>query len=312
MGDTVRERDETFAVRLNSTTVGSLGTATLTGTIINDDQPPIGPQGLFLQLPSRDLITWDSTLGSNGFRYLVNIAPGQSIASVGDFSGDGVADLLFRLSGGGFVSWDVSRGGNGFTELPAFGGFQPVQVGNLMGNFGQDLLLQAPNGQLHIYDAENNSFADLLTLSPGFSLLAVANINGLGTDDYILQNNNTRAVFSLTDQGWRDLFTLSPGWGVVGFGNVTGSAADDFILRNSNTGVTIFWDVEQGGAGFRDFATIGNEWSFKAFADFNGDGRDDVLIQNTNGSAIYWSGSGWVDFGSVLAQAQLVGVSEFG
>jgi hypothetical protein len=272
----------------------------------------IFPQELFLRQPTGGLVAWDSTRGSGGFRFLISVDPATTVAATADFTGDGLADIVFKQSNGGFIGWNIAQGGSGFFTLPSLGAFQPIFNGNLRGGLGQDLLLAAPDGQLKILEVETGAITDLLTLSPGFSVVGVANINGQGRDDIVFQNNDTRAIFALTDTGFVDLLTLASGWTTVGLGNVTGDAAEDFVFRNTNTGVTIFWDVGQGGAGFRDFATIGNEWTFGAFADLNGDNRDDVLLQNTNGNAIYWSGSGFVDLGTVLSQVQLVGVSELG
>lgn len=279
------------------------------GTVVNGGFP----EELFLRQAGGGLVAWDSTLGSTGFRYLLNTGPTTTVADVADFTGDGFADVVFRQSSGTLVGWNIAQGSAGFFTLPALGGFSPIKTGDFVGGRGQDLLLQAPSGALRILEVATGAVTDLLTLGPGFVVSGIGNIDEYGRDDIIFQNSNTGAVFALTDDGFSDLLTLNSGWTVVGLGNVTGSAADDFIFRNANTGVTIFWDVGQGGGGFRDFATVGNEWSFGAFADLNGDGRDDVLLQNVNnGAAIYWSGTGWVDLGNVLSQVQLVGVSDLG
>lgn len=100
-----------------------------------------------------------------------------------------------------------------------------------------------------------------------------------------------------------DLFALAQGWTIAGL-------ADDFILQKAD-GVTIFWDATQGGQGFRDFATIGPAWRFAGFDDLNGDGRDDVVLRDTGGLAIYWTGNNWVDLGSTLIGAELVGTGVF-
>jgi len=269
------------------------------------------PEELVLFLPgSRDLITWDSTQGSAGFTYFFRLGADSSVAATADFTGDGRADVLISQPGGGLIRWDPTLGGNGFAALPAAPGFEVIARGDLVGNSATDLLLKNAAGQLRILDPVAGTITDLFGLASGWSVAGVANINGSGKDDVILQNTSSGAVIAFTDQGWRDLITLGPGWTIAGLGDVVGGLADDFILQRSD-GVTIFWDVTKGGQGFRDFATIGPQWRFAGFDDLNGDGRDDVLLQNTQGLAIYWSGSNWVDLGSTLIGTELVGTGVF-
>jgi hypothetical protein len=272
------------------------------------------PEELVLFLPgSRDLITWDSTQGSNGFTYFFRLNATTNVAAVADFTGDGRTDLLLSQPNGGLIRWDPSQGGNGFSVLPAAPGFEVAGIGDLIGNGADDVLLRNASGQLRMLDTTTGLINDLFALAPGWSLKGVANINGTGKDDVILQNNTSGAVIAFTDEGWRDLITLAPGsgWEIAGLGDVVGGLADDFIFRNSNTGVTIFWDTTDSVTGFHDFATIGQGWNLTKVSDLSGDGRDDVVYQNTNGLAIYWNGNAWVDLGSTLVGAEFMGTGLF-
>ncbi|WP_310476886.1 hypothetical protein [Sandarakinorhabdus sp.] len=304
-GDTVTVRD----LRANAD-----GTDTLTG--IEQAQFSDGLMGLIAEelvlfLPgTRDLISWDSTQGANGFSYFLRLGAGTEVAAVADFTGDGRPDILFSQPGGGLVRWDMAQGGNGFAVLPATPGFDVIATGDLRGSAAADVLLKNAAGQLRILDSASGTISDLFGLAAGWSVAGVGNINGTGKDDVILQNSGSGAVIAFTDNGWRDLITLAPGWSIAGLGDVTGGLADDFILQRTD-GVTIFWDATQGAQGFKDFATIGPAWDFAGFNDLNGDGRDDVILQNDNGLAIYWTGSNWIDLGSTLAGADLVGTGVF-
>ena len=290
------------------------GTDTLTGieqVEFADGLMGLIAEELVLFLPgTRDLIAWDPAQGSNGFSYFLRVDGNSQVIASADFTGDGRTDILFRQPDGGLIRWDVAQGGNGFAVLPAAPGFEVVARGDLVGNSATDLLLKNTAGQLRILDPVAGTITDLFGLASGWSVAGVGNINGSGKADVILQNSGSGAVIAFTDQGWRDLITLGNGWSIAGLGDVTGGLADDFILQR-NDGVTIFWDVTQGGQGFRDFATIGPAWDFAGFNDLNGDGRDDVVLQNTNGLAIYWTGSNWVDLGSTLIGTELVGTGVF-
>jgi hypothetical protein len=302
------------AVTIRDLRASADGTDTLTGierVEFADGLMGLIPEELVLFLPgTRDLITWDSTQGSSGFSYFFQLGASTEVAAVADFTGDGRPDVLLSQPGGGLIRWDPTLGGNGFAVLPATPGFEVIATGDLRGNGAADLLLKNAAGQLRILDATTGSISDLFSLASGWSVAGVANINGTGKADVVLQNSGSGAVIAFTDQGWRDLITLGSGWEIAGLGDVTGGLADDFILQRTD-GVTIFWDATQGGAGWKDFATIGPAWDFAGFNDLNGDGRDDVVLQNDNGLAIYWTGSTWVDLGSTLIGTELVGTGVF-
>jgi hypothetical protein len=294
--------------------IGTDGLDTITATErlqFSDGTLSVVPQQLVLGLAGNTLIRWDSTLGSAGFSSLITLGAGASVAGVADFSGDGAGDLLLNLGPGSFILWNVALGGAGFAELSGFGGFQTLGFGDLRGSVATDVLAISASRELRIFDVSTNSSSSLLTLSQGFSLVGVGNIDGVGKDDILFINDATRALFALTDGGWRDLFVLGDGWQVAGIADVINGPADDLVLFNENNRVSIFWDPTQGGNGWRDFATIAPGWSFKGFHDLDGDARTDVMLQNVGGEAIYWTGSNWGSLGSVLSGVQLVGTGEF-
>lgn len=289
------------------------GTDTLTGIErlqFTDGVMGLVPESLVLLAPNtRDLLTWDSTLGSNGFTYLTRLAGDTSVVAVSDLTGDGRTDLLLQQPGGGLIRWDISKGGSGFATQTAAPGFTVVGTGDLVGSTASDVLLRDASGQLRVLDSAANTITDFFSIAQGWSLKGIANITGSGKADIVIQNDTSGAIIAYTDAGWRDLITLAPssGWQIAGLGDVVGGLADDFVFRNATTGVTIFWDVTQGGQGFRDFATIAAGWNILAISDLSGDGRDDVAFQNTNGLAVYWTGTNWVDLGSTLTSGQTLG-----
>ncbi|WP_310475798.1 calcium-binding protein [Sandarakinorhabdus sp.] len=294
---------------------GTDGRDTLTATErlqFADGTLSVMPQQLVLGLGGNTLIRWDSTLGGAGFNPLITLGAGQRVAGVADFTGDGGSDLLLNLGQGSFILWNVALGGAGFAELSGFGGFRTLGFGDLRGSAATDVLAINAARELRIFDVSTNSSSSLLTLSQGFSVVGVGNIDGVGKDDILFLNDATRALFALTDGGWRDLFVLGDGWQIAGIADVINGPADDLVLFNENGRVSIFWDPTQGGNGWRDFITLGSGWSFKGFHDLDGDARTDVLLQNVGGEAIYWTGSGFGSLGSVLAGVQLVGAGEFG
>lgn len=267
------------------------------------------PQQLALQRPDGLVLGWDSTRGSAGFTVLAQLAAGQSIAGVADFTGDGVTDLLFRQAGGGFTLRASSDGALLARAVPS--GFEPIAVADLRGGASADLLLQGNDGVLRFFDVAANTETHFLTLGAGFRVAGVGNIDGVGKADVLFLSDASRALIAFTDTGWRDLLTVGEGWQLAGLGDILNGPADELLFFNDDSRVTIFWDPTQGSAGWRDFATIGPGWNVIGFDDVNGDFRADVLLQNGAGDSIYWTGSGWGSLGNVLAGVQLMGSGEF-
>ena len=303
---------DSVTVRQTGGTDGEDVLVSVERALFADGMASLVPQQLLLFRPgANDLFAWNSQQGSSGFSYLLGLGSGSTAVATGDFTGDGLADVLLRVGPGSYVRWDVSLGGGGFLQLPDFGSFQPIAYGDLRGSAASDILALGTNRELRIIDPVAGSSSTLLTLNAGFSVLGTANLDGTGHADILFQNDNTRALFALTDGGWRDLLTIGAGWSLAGIGNVTGGLSSDLIFFNTGSRTTIFWDASQGGAGWRDFATLGAGWSMLGFHDLNGDARDDVLLQNSSGGSIYWTGSNWIDLGNVLSGNMLVGTGEF-
>ncbi|HYC05945.1 MAG TPA: FG-GAP-like repeat-containing protein [Azospirillaceae bacterium] len=314
-----RNADNSFTVRhLNG---GTDGTDTLTNVErlqFADRLVTLVPSAseFLLRRTDGELIAWDQTKGAAGFAGLGNFGAGSSVAGVADFSGDGQADVLIRNADGSQIILNPAAGTQ--QAVPGFGLFQQVAVGNFTGSAGADVLLRNAAGTLIFYDpsttAGANPFKDFITPAANFRLVGTGNIDNTGFDDVVFQNTGTGGLLYWNGSQFRDLLTLAPnsGWSVQAVGNFLGDGAADFLLFNQNNRVMIFWDATKGSAGFADFITLGQGSSVLNAGDFNGDGRDDILIQ-TGQSAVYWTGTGFVDASLVVTPGvSLVGIGDFG
>jgi len=279
---------------------------------------PRTPAEFLLRRDGGELVSWDQTKGAAGLTSLAAFGTTIKVQGVADFSGDGRADILLR-NPAGLLLWNSARGDQGFTSVPDFGAYQPVAFGNFAGGAAFDMLLRNAAGTLIFYEpsaaAGTSPFRDFITPASNFRLVGTGNVDAAGLDDIVFQNTDTGALLYWNGSGFKDLLilTAASGWQVQPVGNFLGDASADFLLFNQGSRVMIFWDATKGSAGFADFITLPQGSSVAGVGDFNGNGRDDILIRNGSASALYWTGSQFVDASLVVATGlSLVGTGDFG
>ncbi|MEU4016357.1 VCBS repeat-containing protein [Microbacterium sp. NPDC028030] len=181
------------------------------------------------------------------------------IVSLGDFTGDGRADLG-RIDGDGI-----------FSLLPATGsGFgKAVRIGHGWGPF------------VHIVggvDFDGDRKPDVIAVSADGTMT--------------LYRGNGSGGF----QG--DGAQIGKGWGVVDLlinaGDFTGDGRSDLLARTSDGALRLY--PTTGGGGFGAMVQIGKGWGgmkqLVGPGDFNGDGSTDVLAIRQDGAMILYPGNG--------------------
>jgi hypothetical protein len=144
---------------------------------------------------------------------------------------------------------------------------------------------------------------------PGWTVVAVADMNGDGVPDLIWQNDTTRQVTvnyyggtgGATLIGWNWLNAAgNPGWTVVAAADMNGDGVPDLIWQNDTTRqVTVNYYGGTGGAtliGWNWLNAAGDPgWTVVAAADMNGDGVPDLIWQNDATCQVtvnYYGGAG--------------------
>jgi hypothetical protein len=201
-----------------------------------------------------------TTITSQGIAGNVTPSSAWVIQGVGDFNGDGKADILWRNSTTGEVYIWLMNG----TTIASQG----------------DLGIVSP--------------------SSGWSILGVGDFNGDGKADILWQNTTTGEVYiwlmngiSIGSQGTPGTVSPSSGWTIAGVGDFDGSGTSDILWRNSTSGEVYIWLMSgttianQGTPG-----TVSSAWSIKGVGDYNGDGNADILWQNSSGEVYVWEMNG--------------------
>jgi VCBS repeat protein len=271
------------------------------GRVIAVDQPPAATQQLMIWNSSTDYATADYFNGagratSDGSATLNSGSQlnGWNVVGMADFNGDGVLDLVWQNTSTGQVNVNYYNAGNTLTGYA---------------------VLNSGSG------------------TSGWSVVAVADVDGNGTPDLIWQDHSTGQVNvnyyggsgGATMIGWAELNSGSgtSGWHVVSAADFDGNGTPDLVWQNTSTGqvnVNYYTYVNSGTSGvtLTGYAVLNSGagtsgWQLVGAADFDGNGVPDLVWQQTATGLLhvnYYGGvggaalQGWASLGS-----QAVGVA---
>jgi subtilisin family serine protease len=180
------------------------------------------------------------------------------VAGVGDFNGDGKADILWRHAGTGANSiWLM----DGLTKLAGSGATTAISDLNwrVMG----------------VADFNGDGKADILWRHLGNGS------NTLWFMDGITKTSGSGATVALTDLKWK----------LVGVADFNGDGKSDILWRNTTDGRNSLWLMNgltrQSSAALQSVTDL--NFKVAGLGDFNGDGRADIFWRNgANGQNSLW------------------------
>lgn len=225
---------------------------------------------------------------------------GAQLLATADVSGDGVAELLWRLPGGVGLRFGTI-GNAGAPTLFDPGANSTVQAtGDLDGDTRADIVWGNASGQSYIWLMDGTGGVSrhqwLDTPGTGWTIQGIADADGDGRGDIIWRHASGLFWTWLMDgtaiagNGGQP----SPGasWQVRGLGDLDGDARADVVWQNAD-GMVWAWLMD-GPVAARN-APIGNPgaaWSIAAVSDITGDGLADIVFRNANGMSWYWAMQG--------------------
>ena len=245
---------------------------------------------------------------------------------LGDYNGDGYQDLLFQNNSTHQISvhyYDGAQGNiyTGWNWLNSVGepsGWVLVAAADFDGNGVPDLVWEyMPTGQVSVNYYGGPKGDTLLGWnwlneggSPGWTVVAAADMNNDGVPDLIWQNNATNQVTvnyyggtggaTLTGWSWLNIGGEPGGWQVVGAADFDGNGVPDLVWEYKPTGqVSVNYYGGTGGASYLGWNWLnetGNPgWTVVGASDFNGDGVPDLVWQNNSTAQVtvnYYGGTG--------------------
>jgi hypothetical protein len=230
---------------------------------------------------------------------------------LGDYNGDGYQDVLWQNNSTQQVSVHYFDGTQGVTYigwnwLNSVGepnGWVLVGAADFDGNGVPDLVWEyMPTGQVTVQYYGGPGGATFLgwnwlneTGNPGWTVVAVADMNGDGVPDLIWEKNATNQVTvnyyggpggaTLTGWNWLNSAGEPAGWHVVAAADFDGNGTPDLVWQYTPTRqVTVHYYGGTGGAtyqGWNWLNSVGDAgWTVVGANDFNGDGVPDLVWQN--------------------------------
>jgi hypothetical protein len=261
-------------------------------------------------------ITSSQGVAQNGY-------PG--VPYVGDFNGDGNADLLWRDTNGTLIDWTMN--GAQITSEPevTLGGslatpdasWSVAGLGDFNGDGKSDVLWRNNNGSLIDWAMNGSQIASSQTVTLGgspaapdasWNIAGIGDFSGDGSSDILWQNNNGTLVdWNMKGSQITSIQNVTLGgsaampdasWSVAGIGDFNGDGKADVLWRNTN-GTLVDWTMNGSQITSSQIVTLGGNpvtpdasWQIAQIADFGGDGKSDILWRNTNGSLDEWAMNG--------------------
>jgi hypothetical protein len=214
---------------------------------------------------------------------------------------------------------------SGFSSVPADG---PALFLQNQSNNGVSAWFMGPSVGSGTATIESSPW--FATAAAGWTLAAVADMNGDGIPDLIFQNPSTGGVSIWFMTGWNGLtissapiiYTAAPQWQLVAAADMNGDGEPDLIFENSVTNQISIWFMNPGGTTFSSapiVAAAASGWKIAATGDINQDGMTDLLLQNRNTGevSVWFMNSGGTSYSwapivaSPAAGWTLVGTSDF-
>jgi hypothetical protein len=219
--------------------------------------------------------------------------------AVGDFNGDGIADLAVANQSYNNVGIFLGRGNGTFQPEVIYStatGPKSVVVGDFNGDGQQDLAVATGSGVSILLGNGYGTFRAANTYPAGVggaSSLAVADFNGDGIADLVAGGFGTNVVlFGLGDGTFPEAFNLdAPAAASVAVGDFNGDGKADVVMTPFQGG-GMFVLLGNGNFTFQSAAlypAVGQSASGQSanslvVADFNGDGIADVAVISSSGT----------------------------
>ncbi|MBI4785145.1 MAG: VCBS repeat-containing protein [Oscillatoriophycideae cyanobacterium NC_groundwater_1537_Pr4_S-0.65um_50_18] len=241
----------------------------------------------------------------------LGVSDAPSEVAIGDFNGDGIADLVTANLFSANVSVLLGTGSGSFGAATSFGvGSDPASVA--IGDFNGDGIADLVTGNINsanvsvLLGTGTGSFGPATNFAavPGPFSVTIGDFNGDGKVDLVTANPSANAVSVQLGTGSGSFgaatsFAAGNTPSSLAVGDFNGDGIADIVAANqtSNT-VSVLLGTGSGSFGAATSFGVGTNAQGVAIGDFNGDGKADLVTANQSSntvSVLLGTGSGSFD-----------------
>ncbi len=251
-----------------------------------------------------------------------NLSKTATVTAEGDFTGDGMADILWRDTQTGLSSvWQMNR----TTFMSDIGlnlqiakDWRAVGTGDLTGDGKTDILWRnTRNGRNMVTEMDGTDVlanTDIKRLrSKAWVVGGIGDFTGDGKADILWRNtrNGRNSVWQMDGTTFQDGIAIktvkSTDWNIAGVSDFTGDGKADILWRNTRNGRNSVW--EMAGTAFQSNTAVkqvkSQRWQVAGVGDYTGDGLADILWRDTKkGKNRVWEMKGTNLRSNIFIQSQ--------
>jgi subtilisin family serine protease len=244
-------------------------------------------------------------LGNEGYLRTVQ-DQNWHVAGIGDFDGDGKADILWRNSDTGanyiYLMNGTAIAGEGYLRTVSDQNWKVVGTGDFDDDGKDDILWRnSVTGENYLY------LMDGKTIKPGegylravadttWQIVGVGDFNGDGKSDILWRNSVTGQNYlylmndrNIAGEGYLRTVT-EQAWEVKGVGDFDGDGKADIVWRNASSGENYLYPMDgtaiKPSEGY--LRTVPDPaWRIVAVGDYDGDGKSDIFWRNSSSGENY-------------------------
>jgi hypothetical protein len=221
-------------------------------------------------------------------------------AGIGDFDGNGRADILFQNDTGDVAVWQTNGAGalSAITSLgqrPA--GYLIDGTGNFNSTPGDDILLRSSGGSLAVWPTSGIAVQGPVVIgstSATYHNAGIGDFTGDGQDDLLFRNDAGQIVTwaianNALAQAPQVLGSTAPVYHIVGVDDLTGDGQADILFRHDNGDIALWQVANNQLAGIpKVIGSTSPSYHIVSTGDFDGNGANDILFRGDNGELVEW------------------------